>query len=406
VYGVDTYGPRRGGSISPLVLLVPILLILILAVVQMTRGLPAIAATTEFPATTVLGEPRQLPLPASGAALLSVEGLGTLGGSATESRRPIASVTKMMTAYVILKAHPLHPGEAGPTIPITTRDANRYLQMIAEDQSALPLSAGMTFSQYEMLQGLLIPSANNFAEILSVWDAGSLQAFVAKMNEEARALGMANTTYADASGFSALSVSTAQDQLILARAAMQNPVFAEIVSMPTVRLPGIGLVSNVNMLLGQEGVVGIKTGFTEEAGGNLAFASRRNVGGGNALALGVVLGQTNRPAAFDATRRLLSALGAGLQQVRVVSANQVVAQIDPQWSGAIDIVAAEEHQLLLWPGMTLQSTLEFDEIKAPLPAGERVGWLTLRLGEQERRVPLTLAKPLPKAGILWRLTRT
>jgi hypothetical protein len=89
-----------------------------------------------------------------------------------------------------------------------------------------------------------------------------------------------------------------------------------------------------------------------------------------------------------------------------VSTNQLVARIDPAWSPAVDVVAAEEHQLLLWPGMTLEATVEFDEIEAPLPAGEQVGWLTLRLGEQERRVPLTLARDLPKASILWRLTRT
>jgi D-alanyl-D-alanine carboxypeptidase (penicillin-binding protein 5/6) len=264
----------------------------------------------------------------------------------------------------------------------------------------------MVFSELELLQGLLIPSANNFAEILANWDSGSVSAFLQKMNAEARSLGMTNTTYADASGFSPGSTSTPQDQLILARAAMQDPVFAQVVGTAQARLPGIGLVNNVNQLLGQEGVIGIKTGFTEEAGGNLLFAARRQVAGQPVDIVGAILGLADRPAAFEATRRLLGPLAQGLQFAKVVSAGQSVATIKPAWSGAVDIVAAEDVQMLFWPGMTLETRVEIDSLKAGTPAETRVGWLNLRLGEQERRIPLKLARELPKAGLVWRLTRT
>jgi D-alanyl-D-alanine carboxypeptidase (penicillin-binding protein 5/6) len=400
------YPYQRRSTISPLFIAVPAVLLILLAIVQTVRALPAIEATTTVAPQAVIGTSSPLPLPVTGASVVSVTGLGTLASSGPQTPRPIASVTKIMTAWVVLKDHPLAPGQAGPPITTTAADASRYLQMLAEDQSALPVNAGMSFTQLEMLQGLLVPSANNFAEILAVWDAGSIPAFVDKMNAEARALGMANTSYGDPSGFSSASVSTPQDQLILARAAMQNPVFAQTVAMRTVRLPGIGVANAVNALLGRDGVVGIKTGFTDAAGGNLVFAARRQVNGQQVEITGAVMGQVDRPAAFEATRQILGVLGQGLQFARVMPAGQPVATLDTEWSDEVDVVVAEEVVMLLWPGMTLESSIEFGELEPGMKADTEVGTLILRLGEQERRVPLKLAEELPGAGILWRLTRT
>jgi D-alanyl-D-alanine carboxypeptidase (penicillin-binding protein 5/6) len=400
------YTYSRRSSISPLYILFPALLVVVIAVIQIARGLPAVDASITVAATTTIGEPRQLQLPTSGSTSVAVAGLGQLGSAGTTAARPIASVTKMMTAWVVLKDHPLKPGETGPSITTTSADATRYLQMVAQDQSALPVTAGQTFSELEMLQAMLIPSANNFAEMLAAWDAGSLPAFVQKMNVEAQALGMTNTRYADVSGFSSGSVSTALDQLALERELMKNPVFAQIVAMPQVRLPGIGLVSNVNELLGQDGVVGIKTGFTEDAGGNLAFAARKTVGGQQVDIIGAVLGQASRPAAFDATRRIIAQLNQSLQLAKVVPAGVTVATLDPAWSAKVNVVAGADAQMLYFPGMSLESNVEIDRVKAPLRAGDQVGWLNLKLGEQTQRIPLVLASDLPKASLIWKLTRT
>jgi D-alanyl-D-alanine carboxypeptidase (penicillin-binding protein 5/6) len=346
-----------------------------------------------------------LPLPAAGSAAIAAEGFGLLGAAGEEAPRPIASVTKVMTAYVILKERPLLPGQSGPSVTVSARDVTRYLQMIAEDQSVQPVSTGLVLSQLELLQGLLVPSANNYGEILANWHAGSVEAFVAKMNAQAQALGMTKTTYADTSGFSDRTVSTLRDQLVLAREAMKDPVFAQIVAMPSVRLPGVGLVTSTNQALGQDGIIGIKTGFTENAGGNLLFAAQRDIGGQRVLLFGGVLGQIDRPAAFEASRRLAAAAGQGLQVARVVSAGQPLGTIKAEWGDEVPLVAGEDVSMLLWPGSTLESRVEFDSIEAPLSSGAVVGSLTLYLGEQERRVPIVLGESLPKASIGWRLTR-
>jgi D-alanyl-D-alanine carboxypeptidase (penicillin-binding protein 5/6) len=374
--------------------------------VQIVRGVPAATVTVTLAPSTMLGERAAVPLPAVGASIVAVDGLGTLASSGQTAPRPIASVTKVMTAYVILKGHPLRPGEPGPTLTLTARDQARYNQMIFEDQSAVPVVAGMQLTQLQLLQGLLIPSANNFAEILATWDAGTIPAFVSKMNDEARTLGMASTTYADTSGLSPASVSTPADQLILIRTAMQDPLFRQIVSMRQVTLPNIGLLSNVNLLLGQDGVIGVKTGFTEEAGGNLAFAAQRQVGARQVEIHGLVLGQETRPLAFTATTQVVRAVGQSLQLNKVVQAQQVVGRVDTAWDKPVDLVVAEDVELLFWPGMTLETAIEIDPIETPLAAGDQVGWLDVRLGEQQRRVPLVLAAALPSAPLLWRLTQT
>ena len=380
-------------------------LVLALGAYQVSRALPSPAANLTLPQTSTLGQPQTPELPQTGASIVAVDGLGTLAQFGEPGAKPIASVTKIMTAYLLLKNHGLQPGQPGPTVEITQHDADRFWEMVAQDQSVQPVNAGQVFTLHQLLQGMLIPSANNFAEIAAVWDAGSVEAYVDKMNAEALALGMNDTVYDDVSGFSDFSVSTVQDQLILIRAAMANPVFAEIVGTAQLELPGIGVVSNVNELLGTGGVVGIKTGQTEAAGGNLAFAAHRDVGGRTVEVVGAIFNQEDRPAAFDGTIRVLNSLSNHLQVLRVVPVGQPVGYVDPPWGERVDLVVAQDVTMLVWPGMTLETIVEIDEVPAEGRAGDEVGTLLVRVGEQEQRVPIALAADLPGAGLSYKLTR-
>jgi serine-type D-Ala-D-Ala carboxypeptidase (penicillin-binding protein 5/6) len=400
---VYDYGRRRT-NYGPLVLGV-VFVFLLVAVAQLLRGVPDPEYRVTFPASSPLGEALQPELPEDGSSVIAATGLGVLGTAGTTTPRPIASITKMMTAYVVLQDHPLAPGETGPVIELTFADEERWVEMIAEDQSSLPVTAGQRLTQLQLLQGLLIPSANNYAEILAAWDAGSLSAFVDKMNAAAQDLGMKNTTYHDTSGFSPDTVSTASDQLILARKAMQDPVFASIVRTEETTIPGVGAVFSVNQLLGVDGVVGIKTGFTEEAGGNLAFAAIRDANGQQVDVYGIVLGQVDRPAAFEATQAAIESLDAGLEYRLVLSDRQPMATVTTDWGAEVDLVVTEDVELLTWPGMTMETTVEVEDISPGKAAGEQVGWVDLQVGEQARRLPLVLANDLDGAGLFWRLTR-
>jgi D-alanyl-D-alanine carboxypeptidase (penicillin-binding protein 5/6) len=152
--------------------------------------------------------------------------------------------------------------------------------------------------------------------MLAVHDAGSLHAFVARMNAQARALHMRSTTYTGPSGFKSTTVSTPADQVRLAEVAMRNPTFAAIVDRRRATLPVAGRVINYNGLVGREGYVGVKTGSDSAAGGCLVFAKRVTVGGRRFTVLGAVLGQRRGEliqAALASARRLGNSAAAALR---------------------------------------------------------------------------------------------
>jgi len=191
----------------------------------------------------------------------------------------MASTAKMMTALIVLEDHPLALNEPGPTITVTRADVNTFYAQRSQGESVLPVVAGEQLSEYQLLQGVLLPSASNFAELLATWDLGAVPAFVGRMNVKAAALGMSATHYADVSGFSPLSVSIPSDLIKLGQTAMLQPAFAQIVAQSQATLPVAGVVHNLDTLLGQGGVVGIKTGHTDQAGGCFVVAADLTVDG-------------------------------------------------------------------------------------------------------------------------------
>ena len=206
----------------------------------------------------------------------------------------IASVAKVMTAYVVLRDHPLRHGQDGPTITLTDDDVSDTDRRRAQDESLVSIAAGEELSEREALQALLLPSANNIAAALARWDAGSTDRFVGRMNATARSLGMTHTRYTDPSGYDDATVSTAADQLRIVERAMSLPVFASIVATPSATLPVAGTVHNTNLLLGRNGFVGVKTGSDAAAGGCFAFRAIRSIDGRRTTITGVVLGQPGR----------------------------------------------------------------------------------------------------------------
>jgi D-alanyl-D-alanine carboxypeptidase (penicillin-binding protein 5/6) len=115
------------------------------------------------------------------------------------------------------------------------------------------------------------------------------------MNSQAHRLAMRHTTYTDPSGLDPATVSTAADQLRLARAAMRNHTFAGIVAMTQATIPVAGTIKNTDSLLGHDGFVGIKTGSDDAAGGCFMFQSQQPLGGNPHTLIGVVLGQRGGP---------------------------------------------------------------------------------------------------------------
>ncbi|HVU61741.1 MAG TPA: hypothetical protein VHA79_00070 [Mycobacteriales bacterium] len=232
--------------------------------------------------------------PSRGQAAIAIPGLGRKA-SPGQMPVPIASVAKVMTAYIVLRTDPLTAGNDGFTMTFDDTDVARANAAHADGQSYVPVAAGEVITEREALAALLLPSANNIAIALAEHRYGSVPGFVAQMNRVAHELGMQHTTYTDPSGYDPSTISTASDQLRLARAAMEVPAFAELVGMREAVLPYVGPVRNTDTLLGHAGFVGIKTGSDQAAGGCFMYESVRRVNGHRWRIFGVVLGQSGGP---------------------------------------------------------------------------------------------------------------
>jgi D-alanyl-D-alanine carboxypeptidase (penicillin-binding protein 5/6) len=267
---------------------------------RINRPLHAPASASVLPASLVVAGPAPaLPWPAKGQGAVAVPSLGFAAQSGTETPVPIASLTKMTTALVVLTDHPVPAEASGPSITVTAQDMAEYGNEVHNDQSTVPIRLGEVLTERQMLEAMLTQSANDIAFTLAVWDAGSTPAFVAKMNATALQLGATNTHYVDVSGYNPGSVSSASDCIRVAAAGMAIPTFAEVVGMSSVTLPLEGtvpnVVSEVGTTIGGNKVVGIKSGYTSEAKGCLVLAADRVIYGRSVLVLTAVLTQPVPP---------------------------------------------------------------------------------------------------------------
>ena len=264
--------------------------------------------------------------PHQGQAAL-VLGNGRPAASPGEQPVPIASLAKVMTAYLTLKHYRLNVGQDGFTITVTEADAQAEADDADRRESVVAVQAGEQLTERQLLEALLIPSGNNIARMLATVVAGSETSFVAEMNAEARALGMDHTDYTDPSGWDPRTVSTAADQLRVFQKAMHFAALRQIVSMPGVTLPVAGRLTNFNPLIA-DGYAG-KTGSDSAAGGCLAFFTRVTVGGRPLTAVGVVMGQGHG----NNTSEILAAAGSAAKQL-VESAAPSSGTSTPGASGA------------------------------------------------------------------------
>jgi D-alanyl-D-alanine carboxypeptidase (penicillin-binding protein 5/6) len=372
------------------------------------RPIPVAAATAGLPAQTIIaGTPPTLPWPSTGSAAVGVSGLGAIATSGNEQPIPMASVAKVMTALVVLTDMPLHPGESGSSLTMSQQDVDTYNTDSAQGQSAVVVSAGESLTELQLLQGMLIPSANNFAEMLARWDATTVSAFVDRMNQRAKALGLTSTRFADPAGISPQTVSTPTDLMRLGMAAMKDPVFASIVKQPQVSLPVAGVRYNVDAVIGKSGIVGIKTGSGLQTGANFLFAASVAVSSHPVTIFGCVMGQPTLAIAFDRAEKLIAAVQSGLSVKQALARNQAVGHYDTAWDEHSDLVSSADVLLVEWPGMVLREQLIAPKLSVdqPISPGTSEGTLRIILGDYDLSVALLTATQLYPPGRLWRITR-
>ncbi|MFZ0664610.1 MAG: hypothetical protein WAM97_02575 [Acidimicrobiales bacterium] len=355
------------------------------------------------------GADAPLPWPTVGSAAVAVEGIGTVATYGGTSPQAIASIAKVMTAEVILTDHPLTAGESGPEITFSASDVQTYQTDLAQSQSVVPVVAGESLSELQCLEAMLIPSANNIAVKLAQWDSSSVTAFVAKMNAEAKTLGMTSTTYTDPSGYQSTTISNSTDLIKLGETVMDNPVFASIVQMPQVTLPQASTVYNYDYDLGRDGIVGIKTGSDSAAGGCFLFESVDKVGPRQIKLVGVILGQqTSSPitAALNEAEALVSPVLARLQTLQAVQGDLMVGHISAPWASTVSVSTTSPMSVFGWAGQRFPLVLHGPtKLTLPIKPGERLGTLVLEVPGHPQSTPVVADGAINGPSASWKLER-
>jgi D-alanyl-D-alanine carboxypeptidase (penicillin-binding protein 5/6) len=253
------------------------------------------------------------------------------------------------------------------------------------------------------LNGLLVHSAGNYAELLAVLVSGSISTFVAHMNAGATALGLLHTHYDDVSGYSPLSVSTALDQAMLAVIVMRSSLVRAIVNQPTVTLPVAGTVNSFTPLVGVDNVVGVKSGRTDAAGGCDVLAMTFDQGGVTRIIYAVVLGQRGGDLLTPAGQAALALARSALaNRLLIVYAEGTVVG-DIGWGPrTVAFGFARTSVVTVWAPRTSRSAMiSMRPISRTIRKGEVVGWL--RVKGLSRSIALVALKSLSPPTLWQRL---
>jgi serine-type D-Ala-D-Ala carboxypeptidase (penicillin-binding protein 5/6) len=349
-----------------------------------------------------------LPFPAHGEAAVGIPSFKVTYATRHQTPVPIASLTKLMTAYVTLRDLPLSATAAGPVLEVSSAEATLYRLDQQTDQSSVKVAVGERLNERELLEGMLVHSANNFADMLGALVAGSDDTMVQQMNAAAVSLGLTETSYVDVSGIDPRSESDAIDQLELATRLMANPTFRSIVRMTTVTLPVAGVVTTYTPYLGQGGVVGVKTGFTSQAGGCDVMAYDDHVGRHHVLILAVVLGQTSTiqtplEAAGLRALHLAAALARHLHGDVVEYALRPIGVLG--WStGGIEVDAARTIDVPRFTGARVSVTVVDEHWgRNEVVRGQRVATLVVTSGAVRESTDLMAATTLTRSSLWQRL---
>jgi D-alanyl-D-alanine carboxypeptidase (penicillin-binding protein 5/6) len=365
--------------------------------------LQAAAVTVTVPEQTAPEVPA-LALPGYGASAIGAVGYpGVLAQSGSTDALPMASITKVITALVVLDAYPLAPGEEGPAVTMTAADAALYGRYLAQNGSVTAVRAGMTFTERELLELALVKSANNYATSLAMWAFGSTDAFIAAARGWLADHGLDRIVITEPTGIEATNVAPADQLVELGRLALGNPVIAEIVGSKSVEVPQIGELTNTNELLGVDGVDGIKTGTLDDFGANLLFSGDYTVGSSTVTIIGVVMGGQNHDLIDADIVRLLGTAVANFTEVEVAADGEVFADYATLWGASVDAVAADRITLLTWAGAPVEVEVVTSEVRTG-HAGDDVGDIRFTSGPMTATVDLELAADLDDPGPWWRLT--
>jgi D-alanyl-D-alanine carboxypeptidase (penicillin-binding protein 5/6) len=318
-----------------------------------------------------------------------------------------ASLTKLMTAYLVFDALKSRKLNLQQTLPVSERAWKMPgSRMFIDPKMQVPVE--------DLIKGMIVQSGNDATVALAEGVGGSVERFVQLMNDQARLLGMNNTAYKNPEGLTAAGhTTTARDLATLATRLMRDfPEYVTFYAIKKYRYSGTPAANdtNRNLLLFRDATVdGLKTGHTQAAGYCLVASAKRefpNVG--TRRLLSVVLGAESENARANESQKLLNWGYAAFDAVKLFDANQAV--VTPQvWKGKQSVLklGSDRPLVVAVPSGTAAQlktqVVRPDPLVAPFVKGQTVGSLKVLQGDRPLfEVPLTVLEPVEQAGVFGR----
>ncbi|MHC5795494.1 D-alanyl-D-alanine carboxypeptidase family protein [Lacisediminihabitans sp. FW035] len=397
------------------------LVVLLVIVAAVGTYLPLTLLAPLHNATLVATKPKiiqpgagMITLPSVGASAVSVTGAeafpatvgsnGILASSGGAGPLPIASISKLITALVVLEVKPLRETDPGPTLAFSKADHDLYDQYYVLGASVEPMKTGSTMSERDALGLMLVASACNYADAVSTWAFGSRSRYLGAVKNWLAAHGLKSTTIVEPTGIDARNVSTPADLIALGKLAMANPAIASLVGSRSIVVPGVGGLSNNNISLGSEGIDGIKTGTLESAGSSLLFSASVEVGLRKPITIvGVILGGYSRETVDSEAQAMIRSIRSGFHVVQLVGAGTAVGKYSTPWKDGARVVTESRASVLTWSDAPITSTMTIKPLKTARD-GSTVGSLDFVVAGAPISVPLVLDGSIAGPDARWRLT--
>jgi D-alanyl-D-alanine carboxypeptidase (penicillin-binding protein 5/6) len=353
----------------------------------------------------------QVPQPPEIAArsylLMDVSANQVLAGREIDMPVEPASLTKLMTAYLVFDALRARKISLQQTLPVSERAWKMPgSRMFIDPKMQVPVE--------DLIKGMIVQSGNDATVALAEGVGGTVERFVQLMNDQAKALGMASTSYRNPEGLTAPGhTTTARDLGVLAVRLMQDfPDFVSYYAIKKYRYQGTPTANetNRNMLLFRDPTVdGLKTGHTEAAGYCLIATAKRDFPNLPARRLvSVVLGASSENVRANESQKLLNWGYTAYEGIKLFDANQAV--VTPEvWKGTTRTVKLGRPQAVVIAvpaGTAAQiktAVARPDPLVAPFTKGQQVGTLRVLAGDKPiAEVPLVALEPVEQAGVLGR----
>lgn len=374
-----------------------------------------IAATPlpELPATLTIETDTQFAAdPAPAQAAVAGQSLPSAAGwlhgedvwTNDEGSYRIASLTKLITVLVGLEAAPIEAGTAGPSYTLTDADAALVDEVLAQDGTFTPAPVGLELTTRQILDLILVPSANNYAISYSRWIFGSDEAFLAAAKDWLARNGLASVYIEDAAGLSDNNVATAADIVRITRLALENPTIAEVVAQSAVEIPGIGKITTTNRLLADAGILGVKTGTTFPNGHSLAAAQRQDISGRDLVAIAVTLERPDGDARAADSRAVLAAMAISGQPVQLAERGATIGSITTWFGDEVPLLVDADLATVLVPGESVSREVALDGHLGEAAKGEAVGTIRVTAPTGDREAAIVTGAAITEPDFFWRFS--